>query len=335
MKKIIVSLVLIFFFIFSSKILAYDISEDDKLYVSGQTVGIKLNSGVEVVGTYGIKNGNRIEKPWDLAGILQKDKITKYNNVNIEKCSDLINALKSTNGKTSNITFVRNNKEYNSNITPAIKDGEFSLGLYIKDSIMGVGTLTYYLKEANIFGSLGHKITNEIFYSGEIYEAKVDSIIKPERNKAGEKKATIENNKIGIVVENTNTGVHGNATTRINLDDMELLNFKTRDEIELGEAEIWTCISGDKIEKFDINITSLAKQNKSDIKGITFEVVDVELIEKTGGIVQGMSGSPIVQDNKLVGAVTHVSVKDATKAYGIYLEWMLNDMDIHIKKEAR
>ena len=330
MKKIILGLAFLLFFIFSTNILAYDISKDDKIYVSGQTIGIKLNSGVEVVGTYGIKNGNNIDKPWEDAGILEHDKIIKYNDVNIEKSSDLINALKSTNGEASNITYIRNNIEYESRITPSIKNGEYSLGLYIKDSIMGVGTLTYFLKEANVFGSLGHKITNESFYSGEIYEAKVDSIIKPQRNKAGEKKATIDSNKIGTVVENTDTGVHGNGASKIDLDDMKLLGFKTRDEIELGEAEVWTCISGDKIEKFDINITSLAKQNKSDIKGISFEVIDKELIDKTGGIVQGMSGSPIIQDNKLIGAVTHVSVKDATKAYGIYLEWMFLDMDIHV-----
>lgn len=333
MKKIILALSFLFFFIFATKIFAYDISKDDKLYVSGQTIGIKLNSGVEVVGTYGIRNKNNIDKPWESAGILEHDKIIKYNNTIIEKSSDLIDALKSSNGSPSNITYIRNNIEYNSNITPSINNGEYSLGLYIKDSIMGVGTLTYFLKEANVFGSLGHKITNESFYSGEIYEAKVDSIVKPKSNKAGEKRATIENNKIGTVVENTQTGVHGNCLSKINLDDMELLNFKTRDEINLGDAEIWTCIAGDKIEKFDIEITSLKKQNKSDIKGIEFEVVDEELITKTGGIVQGMSGSPIVQDGKLIGAVTHVSVKDAKKAFGIYLEWMFLDMDIHVVEE--
>lgn len=330
MKKTILGLAFLLFFIFSTNILAYDISKEDKIYVSGQTIGIKLNCGVEVVGTYGIKNGNNIDKPWEDAGILEHDKIIKYNDINIEKSNDLINALKSTNGEARNITYIRNGMEYESRISPSINNGEYSLGLYIKDSIMGVGTLTYFLKEANVFGSLGHKITNESFYSGEIYEAKVDSIIKPERNKAGEKKATIDKNKIGTVVENTDTGVHGNASSKINLDDMKLLSFKTRDEIKLGAAEIWTCISGDKIEKFDINITTLAKQNKSDIKGISFEVVDEELISRTGGIVQGMSGSPIVQDDKLIGAVTHVSVKDATKAYGIYLEWMFLDMDIHV-----
>lgn len=330
MKKISILITFLIIFFGLLKVKAYDISKNDKLYVSGESIGIKLNCGVEVVGTYGIKYNNKLYKPWEDCGIIEGDKIIKLNGNNIETSQDLLKSLKQSNGKKIDITYLRNTKEYNSYITPVSKDNEYSLGLYIKDSILGVGTLTYYIKEANIYGSLGHQITSDNFYSGEIYAAKVDSIIKPQRNQAGEKKATISGNKIGTVVENTNTGVHGNGTSKINTDDMEQLNFKTRDEISLGEAEIWTCIDGDNVEKFSINITSLAKQNTKDIKGITFEVVDQDLINRAGGIVQGMSGSPIVQDNKLVGAVTHVSIKDPTLAYGIYLEWMFLDMGIEV-----
>lgn len=330
MKKISILITFLIIFFGLLKVKAYDISKNDKLYVSGESIGIKLNCGVEVVGTYAIKYNNKLYKPWEDCGIIEGDKITKLNGNSIETSQDLLKSLKQSNGKKIDITYLRNTKEYNSYITPVSKNNEYSLGLYIKDSILGVGTLTYYIKEANIYGSLGHQITSDNFYSGEIYEAKVDSIIKPQRNQAGEKKATISGNKIGTVVENTNTGVHGSGTSKINTDDMEQLNFKTRDEISLGEAEIWTCIDGDNVEKFSINITSLAKQNTKDIKGITFEVVDQDLINRAGGIVQGMSGSPIVQDNKLVGAVTHVSIKDPTLAYGIYLEWMFLDMGIEV-----
>lgn len=330
MKKIIAFLFILNSFLIGIHVLAFDISKNDKIYVSGESIGIKLNSGVEVVGTFGIKVGNKVYKPWEESGITEGDKIIELNNKEIQKSNDLLNALKLSNGKTCSITYLRNTKEYTTNITPAIRNDEYSLGLYIKDSILGVGTLTYYVKEANIFGSLGHKITNDEFYSGEIYEAKVDSIIKPQRNQAGEKKASINGDKIGNVVENTITGVHGNGSSKIDVSDMEYLNFKTRDEINLGNAEIWTCIEGNKVEKFDIKITSLAKQNSKAIKGITFEVIDEDLISKAGGIVQGMSGSPIVQDNKLIGAVTHVSIKDATLAYGIYIEWMFEDMGITV-----
>ena len=113
---------------------------------------------------------------------------------------------------------------------------------------------------------------------------------------------------------------------------MKLMEFKTKEEISLGEAEIWTCINGQKIESYDINITSLEKQKTKDIKGISFEVVDQDLLNKTGGIIQGMSGSPIIQDDKIIGAVTHVLLSDSKKGYGIYLEFMFEDMGITIKK---
>ena len=113
---------------------------------------------------------------------------------------------------------------------------------------------------------------------------------------------------------------------------MKLLEFKTKEEVNLGKAEIWTCISGQKIESYDINITGLEKQKNKDIKGISFEVIDEDLLSKTGGIIQGMSGSPIIQDNKIIGAVTHVLLSNSKKGYGIYLEFMFEDMGISIKK---
>lgn len=330
MKKLYAFMMIFGFFLMGFHVYAYDLGKNDKIYVSGESIGIKLNSGVEVVGTFAIKENGKLYKPWEDAGIIEGDKIIALNQRNIEKTDDLLTALRLTGGKPCSITYLRNTKEYKATITPAVKDNSYSLGLYIKDSILGVGTLTYYIKEANIFGSLGHKITNDTFYSGEIYEAKVDSIVKPVRDQAGEKKATIGKDKIGTVVENSITGVHGNGTSKMDISDMETLNFKTRDEIRLGDAQIWTCLEGNKVEKFDIKVTGLAKQNAKDIKGITFEVLDEDLISRAGGIVQGMSGSPIVQDNALIGAVTHVSIKDSTLAYGIYIEWMFADMGIEI-----
>ena len=197
---------------------------------------------------------------------------------------------------------------------------------------MGVGTLTYYIEEANIYGSLGHKITDEEYYGGSIYEAKVNKIIKPTANRAGEKQATIDSTPIGSISKNTITGVHGTTNKNFDTSNMKLMEFKTKEEISLGEAEIWTCINGQKIESYDINITSLEKQKTKDIKGISFEVVDQDLLNKTGGIIQGMSGSPIIQDDKIIGAVTHVLLSDSKKGYGIYLEFMFEDMGITIKK---
>lgn len=332
MKKIVTFIVMLFvaFSIFTAK--AYELSKDEKIYVGGQAIGIKLNSGVVVIGSYGILESGTIHKPWQEAGLLEGDQITRLNNEEITDIKSLLKALKNSGGKTCEITYVRQNKIYNKTIKPVFSEDSYSLGLYVKDSILGVGTLTYYIDQVKVYGSLGHQITSQNFYSGEIYEAKVNEIVKPTRTEAGEKRASIDSNAIGNVDVNTNTGVQGHTNKNFDVDGLVELEMKTRDEIRLGDAEIWTCINGKKVEKFKINITKLVKQPTKDIKGIAFEVVDEGLLEKTGGIIQGMSGSPIIQDNKIIGAVTHVLLNNSKKGYGIYLEFMLEDMGITIKK---
>lgn len=332
MKKIIAFMLTLFTFfgIFSAS--AYELNKTDKLYVGGQSIGIKLNTGVVIVGSYGIYTDGKLYKPWEEAGLAEGDQITKLNNNEIKDTKSLLRALGATGGKLANLEYKRNQELHQTKIQPIYSEDSYSLGLYVKDSILGVGTLTYYIQEINAYGSLGHQITDKDFYSGEIYEAKVNQIIKPTRTEAGEKRATIDSKAIGEVEKNTNTGVHGYTNKNFNSSTMEALEFKTRDEIQLGEAEIWTCIHGKKVEKYKIKITSLAKQNKKSVKGISFEVTDEDLLAQTGGIIQGMSGSPIVQDNKIVGAVTHVLVNNSKRGYGIYLEFMLEDMGITVKK---
>ena len=206
----------------------------------------------------------------------------------------------------------------------------YAVGLYIKDSIQGVGTLTYYIKDANIFGSLGHKITDNSFIDGEIYKAEITGIVMPTRNQAGEKQARIVGKPIGSISKNTNSGVHGVTNSRFNNDSLLEIPFNTRDNVHLGKATIKTCIDGVNVEDFDVEIIGLEHQDEKAVKGITLRVTDEELLKKTGGIVQGMSGSPIIQDGALIGAVTHVSLKDSTLGYGIYIEWMFQDMGITI-----
>jgi stage IV sporulation protein B len=225
----------------------------------------------------------------------------------------------------------RDNEELVTTIKPVKKDNIYSIGVYIKDSIIGVGTLTYYIKEANIYGSLGHKISEGNFITGDIYDAKVDEIIKPTRGQAGEKKATIFGSTIGNVEINSDTGVQGITNSKFNDSKMKLLGYKVKEEVNLGNAQIWTCVNGIEVKKYDIEITKLIKQDKKEVKGIIYKIVDKDLIDISGGIVQGMSGSPIVQDDKIIGAVTHVSINDATIGYGIYIEWMFEDMGIRVK----
>ena len=330
MKKIVILLLIALTMINGFNLYAYEISKDDTLYIGGDSVGIKLNNGVYIVGTFGIENKGQIYKPWAMSGLKEGDRIVSLNGVDVETTRDLLNVLNETKGSEISIVYERNNRIFEATITPALDDDSYSLGLYIKDSILGVGTLTYYISEANIFGSLGHRIGDDDFISGEIYEAKVTDIIYPTNDRAGEKRATIISDSIGNIVKNTETGIHGNGSASFDTAGMPRLGFKTRDEIKLGKAEIWTCISGTNVEKFEIEIIKLENQKKKDVKGIVLKVTDPRLISKTGGIIQGMSGSPIVQDDKLIGAVTHVSLNDSTIGYGIYIEWMFMDMGITV-----
>ena len=330
MRKIIIFILLLGQILVGINVLAYDLKKNDKIYVGGEAIGIKINNGVTVVGSYGIYENGKMLKPWEKAGINEGDKIISLAGYKITDIKSLLKALSKSSGNDVEITVKRNNKEIKSNIKPVYSNDSYSLGLYVKDSILGVGTLTYYIDEIKTFGSLGHQITKDNYYGGEIYEASVTEIVKPVRGEAGEKKATIDGDVVGDVKKNTITGVHGTTNDNFDTSNMTLLNFKTKEEVKLGYAEIWTCINGKIIEKFDIEITKLEKQDKKDIKGISFEVIDKELISKTGGIIQGMSGSPIVQDGKIVGAVTHVLLNNSKRGYGIYLEFMLEDMGIYI-----
>ena len=330
MKKFVAFLLLFLSLSFGIKVSAYEISKNDKLYVGGEAIGIKLHSGIEVVGTFGVINNSNIIKPWENTGLREGDYIISLNDKDVWTKEDIFKILKENSNEELNIKYRRGINEYRSTLTPVKTNEGYSLGLYIRDSIQGVGTLTYYIKDANIFGSLGHQITENSFINGEIFKAEVTGIVLPTRNQAGEKQAHIVGRSIGSIEKNTITGVHGITNSRFNDDNLIELPFKTRDEIHLGKAIIRTCIDGEKVEDFDIEIVSLEKQEEKDVKGITIRVVDSKLLEKTGGIVQGMSGSPIIQDGALVGAITHVSLKDSTLGYGIYIEWMFEDMGIEI-----
>lgn len=331
MKKTWIFFLLCMALIFPLKALAYDIGVDDYLYVGGQTIGLELQTDVVVVGSYGIESENRIYKPWKEAGIKDGDYIVKYNDIDITSTKMLLSAVYASKDQITPITLKRNDTIIDTNIKPAKNGNSYSLGLYIKDSILGVGTLTYYIPSMSLFGSLGHSITQADIYGGKIYNAKVNSIIKSERNKAGEKRASLVGDSIGNIEVNSLSGVHGKSNL-IDTTNMKKMQFATRDEVHPGSAQILTCIDGTEVKAYDINISKCATQSTKEVKGLKIEITDKELINKTGGIVQGMSGSPIIQDGKLVGAVTHVILNNPLEGYGIYLEFMFEDLNINVRR---
>lgn len=291
-----------------------------------------LETGVEVMGTYKIMVEGRCYTPWAEAKISVGDRIISLDGIAVTKSNDLDKVLKAANGEQMTIAYVHNNKECMNSITPIKKkDGTYSLGMYVKDHVKGIGTLTYVIPNLNIYGALGHSIIdNEEIYNGYISQAKVINIKKATENNVGEKKAEIDNHEIGNIEKNAVTGIHGHIS---DLNCLALKKYKigTKNDIKKGKAKILTTIDGEKIEEFSIEIVDLDYQDKKEIKGIKLKVTDERLISKTGGIIQGMSGSPIIQNDRIVGAVTHVLVKNPLYGYGIYIEWMLSEMDISIE----
>lgn len=304
------------------------------VYLGGDSIGIEMKkNGVIVSGTYDIVIEDNIYNPSKHSNIKIGDVIIEANDNKILNSKDFIASLVDINDNISSLDLKvkRENKIFETDIKVLKNGSSFKTGLYIKDKILGIGTLTYYDPETHNYGALGHEIidsdTNEIFndFKGNILESNVDGYKKSENGNPGEKIATIDNNeKIGNILLNTKYGIYGEYTKT---SDSKLISTASIDEVTKGDAQIVTVLEDNKLEYFDIKITHLEKQNQISTKGITFEVIDDDLLNKTNGIIQGMSGSPIIQNDKLIGAVTHVLTNDVKKGYGIYVDFMINITD--------
>ncbi|XMB87468.1 SpoIVB peptidase [Mycoplasmatota bacterium WC44] len=303
--------------------------EDVNIIPSGESIGIKLETGVYIDDTFEV-NGKSPSKD---AGIKPGDKILEFNKKIIETSSDVKKALdKAKMNELIPITIERNNKVLYKKIKPVSKDGVNSLGIYLNDKVVGVGTLTYVYPEYDLFGALGHGIDDKKIEvdSGYITKSKIQDIEKGSRGNPGEKKAIISDKELGIVTKNSETGIYGVVTNDM-FDNQKTYKIASKEEVKKGKAQLLTVVSGNKVEAFDIEIIEINKQSKKDIKSMKLKITDEQLLNTTGGIIQGMSGSPIIQDGKIIGAVTHVLVNDPTIGYGIYIEWMLEDNNIIIK----
>ena len=320
MKKYFYKILLLFLLIIPINVFAYS----KYVIPGGETIGIEVNSkGILVVDFYKVNN-KWIAKE---AGFEVSDRIIEVNNTKVNTINDMLNIIKETNKSKLNFKVERNNEIKELTLKLYKENDIIKTGLYVKDKINGIGTITYIDPKTNIYGSLGHEIVESKTLSkfeikdGNIYEASVQSIIKSKRGVAGEKNAiTNKNNLYGTVKENELTGIYGTYTKEINKDLIEI-----SDTITTGEAYIKTVIKDDVVEDFKINILQVDKKSKT--KNILFEITDSKLLKETGGIVQGMSGSPIIQNNKLVGAVNYVIVNDTSKGYGIFITTMLKEGD--------
>ena len=322
MKKLTLYALLIYF-IFPLLVFAYS----DYLIASGKNIGIELKSNnIIIVGAYNIDNHNVLAESELKLG----DKIIKINDYEITSVQDMQNTINKINADRVDITYKRNNSLYKTTLNLYKENDEYRTGLYVRDTIRGVATLTYIDANNKTFGALGHEIleksTKSKFESdtGTIFYSTVTGITKSIDGNPGEKNAYSDSRAIyGDVVENTTSGIFGNYTST--LPQSKMYKVAKPEEINLGEAKMLTVIDGDKIEEFDINILKI--NFNSNTKNILFEVTDKYLLDKTGGIVQGMSGSPIIQGDNIVGAVNFVVVDKTNKGYGIFITTMLEEAE--------
>lgn len=292
----------------------------------GETIGIEVNSrGVLVVGFYKV-DGEYIAKN---AGFSLGDIILKINGEEVHDIASMVEKIEVVDSSKVKFSVLRDEKEKEIEIGLKLgSDRVLKTGLYVKDKVKGVGTLSYIDPNSKIFGSLGHEIIDSSTASkfeikdGEIYEANVSNIIKSRDGNAGEKNATYNRDNVyGTIKDNETTGIYG--TYQEDISNKETIEVADSSTVTTGKASIRTVIKGNEVEEFEINILSLDSNSKT--KNILFEVTDSRLLSETGGIVQGMSGSPIIQNNKIIGAVNYVIVNDTSKGYGIFITTMLEE----------
>ena len=311
---------------------------DTDVFVGGETVGFNLFSeGVICVGSNAVVTQEGMQEPIKQTSIQDGDAIIKIEDVvisNIQDVDRIIN-LPSFAGKELTLTLKRNNEEIKTKVTPvyALLSQKYKLGLWVRNSASGVGTLTY-VKQSNFrFGAVGHPIVDDSLgenfnvESGNIYRCRLLGIKKGERNNPGEIRSSINlsDDAIGLADTNCKYGVYGNILNKQIIDASRTATLGGRLSVKLGDAKIYCNIDNQGVKAYDIKILKANKQNSANDKSMIIKVTDKELLEKTGGIIQGMSGSPIVQNGKIIGAVTHVFVNDPTRGYGVYIDWMVDN----------
>jgi stage IV sporulation protein B len=303
------------------------------VYPMGKTVGIKLFSeGVLVIGLSDIKTNSGNSSPAKACGLQEGDIITHINSEEVNTIEEVQSVLQELAGEQMSMRILRDNTQ--SQVTAqAVKcssDGAYKLGAWIRDSMAGIGTMTFYDPESKIFGTLGHGI-NDIdtamlmpLQSGSIMPSSVSDVKKGLSGQPGELHGTfrVEEN-LGELYANTQGGVFGILSDESLAKNHQLVPVANGSEVKVGKATILCNIAGDQVEEYEVEIIKLFP-NAQDTRNLMLHVTDSRLLNTTGGIVQGMSGSPIMQNGKLVGAVTHVLLNDPTRGYGIFADQMLN-----------
>lgn len=319
------------------KTVTASIIPETKVKPLGNVIGIKLyTKGVLVVGTSEIiGEDKKIYKPYEEAGITLGDSIIKIDNKDINTTEELIECVSKAKGNEMKVIYTKNDKEVETIIKPVkTSKNSYKIGLWVRDAAAGIGTLTFYDENTNWIASLGHGIqdidTSNLvdISSGEFVTSDILNIYKGEKDNPGKIEGTIDKAKnLGTIYRNTEYGVYGKLenTQELNLDKIEEMRVAPRKEIEKGKAYVICPLDGERKE-YEVEVEKIYINNNSNNKSMVIKVTDEELLKKTGGIIQGMSGSPIIQNGKFIGALTHVFVTDPKKGYAVFGDIMLKQI---------
>ncbi len=309
-------------FIMPQSILAYS----EYIVAGGENIGLQINNnGIIVAGFYKVGD----VYPGHDANLNKGDTIIKADGKDVRTIDDFITSIKDSNQRSLKLVYLRNKKEETTTLNLISDEGVVKTGLYVKDMVSGIGTLTFVDPGTKLYGALGHEVIESSsgtminVKDGKIYNSNVTGIEKSVRGEPGAKNANVDSNDVyGNIRENTISGIFGDYTKEINKSSLyKVTKYK---DIKLGEAKIITVLDGSEKKEYSINILKVNNE-KNDNKNILFEITDEELIKKTGGIVQGMSGSPIIQGDNIIGAVTNVVVNNPSRGYGILITSMLEE----------
>ncbi|MBC8535150.1 SpoIVB peptidase [Feifania hominis] len=305
------------------------------LIPSGSTFGVKLfTNGVMVVGMSDIHTADGDKNPAYLAGIRVRDIILEMNGVRVSTIEEVASCFENGAGTPVKLKVSRQDTVFETELVPVLcsDDSKYKVGLWVRDSTAGIGTMTFVDPENRVFAGLGHGIcdvdTGDIMplYSGSVVKAQIMDVNRGEKGAPGELIGTFDESVvIGSLLGNSETGIYGIIENE-QYAQGEAMVAASSDEIHEGPATILTTVDGDQPQEYEIQITKVMRGSGTTSKNMMIKVTDEELLKKTGGIVQGMSGSPILQDGKLIGAVTHVLVNDPTKGYGIFIENMIEEI---------
>lgn len=320
-----------------------------KVLPGGQAIGVTLyTEGALVVGVSEFRGEDGLmHHPANDSGLMPGDIIEKANNTVIKDADHLAEIVNSINGSPVKLDILRNDKHISLSIKP-VKDMEehkYKLGIWVRDSTAGVGTMTFYEPNNRIYGALGHPITDMdtgtllSIKNGEIVHSEVIAVKEGEKGKPGELQGVFLNDekRIGNIEANTEYGIFGHiyadsiVTNRLY---KEPIPVALQSEVKEGPASILATVDDQGVKAYDVRIIRVNRQSRPDGKSLVVEITDPTLLKLTGGIVQGMSGSPIIQNGKLVGAVTHVFINDPKRGYGVFAKWMLEEIGIDTDDEV-